>query len=203
MCCHMQLKNHLKTITEHKLQVMKNCFRVGMYRQGLCHDLSKYSPVELIPGGIYYQGTRSPNAGEREAKGYSSAWLHHKGVNKHHWEYWIDFSPTEKRMAGCRMPVCYVLEMVCDRIAASKTYQKEAYTDASALRYYEHSRQYYIIHPETDELLKKLLVMLAEEGEEKTFAYMRHLLGESRRAALREKLPDGWYDILRKVWKLP
>lgn len=199
----MQLKNHLKTITEHKLKVMKNCFRVGMYRQGLCHDLSKYLPVELIPGGIYYQGTRSPNAGEREAKGYSKAWLHHKGVNKHHWEYWIDFSIEEKRMAGCKMPVCYVLEMVCDRIAASKTYLKEAYTDASPLEYYNRSRQYYIIHPETDELLKKLLVMLAEEGEEKTFAYMRHLLGKTRRESLQKKLPDGWYDTLRKVWKLP
>ncbi len=84
--------NHLKTITEHKFFVMKNCFRVGLYRQGLLHDLSKYSPEEFVIGVRYYQGNRSPNAAEREKYGFSKAWLHHKGRNKHHFEYWIDFS---------------------------------------------------------------------------------------------------------------
>ncbi|MDO4317926.1 MAG: DUF5662 family protein [Lachnospiraceae bacterium] len=196
----MQLRNHLKTIHHHKMEVMKNCFRVKMYGQGLLHDLSKYHPVELIPGGKYFQGDRSPNAAEREEKGYSAAWLHHKGHNKHHWEYWIDFSPTERRMAGAPMPTRYVLEMVCDRIAASKTYKKEAYTDASPLEYYEKSRPYYMIHPETDRLLRELLTMLAQEGEEKTFARMRRLLGESRREALRKRLPDCVNAKLDKVW---
>ena len=76
----MKLHNlwgHFHTITAHKFRVMKNCFRVGLYKQGLLHDLSKYSPEEFIPGVIYYQGTRSPNAAEREEKGFSKAWLHH------------------------------------------------------------------------------------------------------------------------------
>ena len=87
---------HFKTITGHKILVMKNCFRVGLFRQGLMHDLSKYSPVEFGTGVKYYQGDRSPNAAEREEKGYSEAWLHHKGRNKHHFEYWIDFSKTSQ-----------------------------------------------------------------------------------------------------------
>ena len=97
--------HHFLTITQHKLLVMQNCFRVGLFKQGLLHDLSKYSPAEFLTGVHYYQGDRSPNAAEREEKGYSSAWLHHKGRNKHHFEYWIDFSRTSQGIAGAKMPV--------------------------------------------------------------------------------------------------
>ena len=83
---------HFKTITHHKILVAKGCFRVGLYRQGLLHDMSKYSPSEFLVGCKYYQGFRSPNDAERRAKGYSSAWLHHKGRNKHHFDYWLDYS---------------------------------------------------------------------------------------------------------------
>ena len=131
----MKVWEHLRTINHHKGEVMKNCFRVGMYKQGLLHDLSKYNPKEFLVGCRYYQGNRSPNAAEREEKGYSSAWLHHKGRNRHHFEYWIDVDMDRGfEVAGMRMPVKYVLEMFMDRIAASKTYQKEKYTDASPLQ---------------------------------------------------------------------
>lgn len=100
----MNIKGHFETITRHKLLVMKYCFECGLYEQGLAHDLSKYSPTEFIPGCIYYQGDHSPNEAEREARGYSSAWLHHKGRNKHHLEYWIDYSTNKSGMAGMKMP---------------------------------------------------------------------------------------------------
>lgn len=171
-------KGHFKTITTHKLQVMKNCFRVGLYKQGLLHDLSKYSPAEFMTGVMYYQGTRSPNAVEREKFGYSSAWLHHKGRNKHHFEYWIDFSRAAGGIAGCKMPLNYVVEMVMDRIAASKVYKGDAYTDAAAYEYYQNESKYLdsAMHPETRALLEKLLLMLKEHGEKKTFAYIRKVL---------------------------
>ena len=44
---------HFHTITKHKILVMKECFRVGLYRQGLLHDLSKYSPTEFRVGCKY------------------------------------------------------------------------------------------------------------------------------------------------------
>ena len=117
-------KNHFRTITEHKIMVMKNCFRVGLIKQGLLHDLSKYSWEEFKTGVKYYQGNRSPNAAEKEAVGYSAAWLHHKGRNKHHFEYWIDFAPDKERgLIGNKMPLRYLVEMVMDRIAASKVYK--------------------------------------------------------------------------------
>ena len=172
----MKALDHLRTINHHKMLVMKHCFKVGLYKQGLLHDLSKYSPTEFLVGCKYYQGTRSPNNAEREATGYSIAWLHHKGRNKHHYEYWIDYSMTPgEGIVGQKMPVKFVVEMVMDRIAASKTYAGKNYTDDYPLRYYENgaSKLGKMIHPETAALLHKLLKMLADEGEEKTFAYIK------------------------------
>ena len=98
----MNIKGHFETITRHKLLVMKYCFACGLYEQGLAHDLSKYSPTEFIPGCIYYQGDHSPNEAERLARGYSSAWLHHKGRNKHHLEYWIDYTTNKSGLGGMK-----------------------------------------------------------------------------------------------------
>ena len=180
----MKALRHLKTISHHKKLVMEGCFKVGLYGQGLLHDLSKYTPSEFLVGCRYYQGTRSPNNAEREATGYSTAWLHHKGRNKHHYEYWIDYSANpEEGIVGLKMPVKYVVEMFIDRIAASKTYQGEKYTDRHPLEYYEKgaARLGRMIHPETAGLLKRLLEMLAEEGEEKTFGYIRREILKNKR----------------------
>ena len=168
---------HLSTINHHKWLVMQHCFKVGLYRQGLLHDLSKYSPVEFLAGVKYYQGFESPNNAERRAIGYSRAWLHHKGRNKHHLEYLTDYVVDgTHRYAGIKMPVNYVAEMLCDRIAASKTYLKGQYTDAAAYDYYMHARDVYLIHSETRALLEQWLRMLRDEGEEKTFAHVRQYL---------------------------
>ena len=180
----MRFKNvwgHFKTITAHKLRVMKYCFSVGLLKQGLLHDLSKYGPEEFIPGVRYYQGTRSPNAQEREENGFSKAWLHHKGRNKHHYEYWIDFTTDmSKGLVGHEMPLNYAVEMVLDRIAACKTYQGKHYTDASPWEYYAHCSPYMVIAPETGKFLEKMLLMLKSQGEKKTFAYMKALLKKEK-----------------------
>ena len=165
---------HLKTVHAHRREVRKNCFRMGLYWQGLTHDLSKYSWAEFRIGAKYFMDDQSPHNGEREEYGYSTAWLHHKGRNKHHLEYWMDYDVHgDHHIAGMRMPEKYVAEMVADRVAASKIYKKEKYTDASALEYYMSKRDFHILHPETRELLEKLLFMLAEQGETVTFSYIR------------------------------
>ena len=164
---------HFKTITHHRHLVMAGCFKVGLYRQGLLHDLSKYAPVEFLVGAKYYQGDMSPNNVEREKTGVSLAWLHHKGRNKHHFEYWIDYGLDGKGMTGMKMPVNYVVEMYCDRVAACKNYQKEAYTDKSALEYYLKGKHKYMMHEETEKLLENMLTYLAENGEEATNIYIR------------------------------
>ena len=105
---------HFTTITRHKILVMKECFKIGLYKQGLTHDLSKYSPTEFLVGCKYYQGNRSPNEIERREKGYSAAWLHHKGRNKHHLEYWIDYAADGSGMCGgCRLTVDGKMKFTC------------------------------------------------------------------------------------------
>ncbi len=173
----MKAWQHFKTITYHKWLVLKGCFRVGLYRQGLTHDLSKYSPAEFTVGVRYYQGNRSPNGAEREARGYSEAWMHHKGRNRHHYEYWNDMNRQTRRYESVPMPRRYLAEMVMDRIAACRVYQGEKYTDASPYNYFEKSADRWLMHPQTERELGFLLSMLRDRGEQETFTYIKnHLL---------------------------
>ena len=169
----MKAWQHFKTVTHHKLLVCAGCFRVGLYRQGLTHDLSKFSPAEFSVGARYWTGKRSPNAAEREELGHSTAWMHHKGRNRHHWEYWMDLSRETGRYESCPMPRKYLVEMVMDRRAACMTYQGSAYTDASPWEYYAKSRERSLMHPELKRQLEYLLIMLRDRGEEETFRYIR------------------------------
>lgn len=174
----MHAIRHFKTITYHKWLVLKGCFAVGLYRQGLCHDLSKYMPSEFWVGVKYYQGTRSPNNAEREDIGYSSAWLHHKGRNKHHYEYWLDYSTRYGNggMIPAPMPVKYIVEMLMDRIAACKVYQKDKYTAKSALEYYLSGKDPAPLHDKTRMLLEFLLRYMAEHGEKETYCFVKNEL---------------------------
>lgn len=172
------LFRHLKHTHIHRKLVRKECFKLGLYWQGLTHDLSKYSWPELRIGAKYYMPNESPHNGERREYGYSTAWLHHKGRNKHHLEYWIDFAYDKEKgsakvLSGMKMPVRYVVEMFADRMAASKTYLAERYTDASPWEYYAARREVHLLHPESRALLEKLLITLRDEGEEAAFSYIR------------------------------
>lgn len=167
--------NHFKTITKHRHLVMLHCFKAGIPLQGLMHDLSKYSPAEFLVGVKYYQGTRSPNVAERLEKGYSSAWLHHKGRNKHHYEYWFDNNRDHDSLFPVKMPTKYIIEMFCDRVAACKVYKKDAYTDRSSIEYYNIHDYRVEMDPDTRAMLELLINMLAEKGERETFKYIRHM----------------------------
>ena len=169
----MKTWQHFKTITRHRWLVREGCFRVGLYWQGLTHDLSKYSPTEFNSGVRYYQGNRSPNAAEREEKGYSEAWMHHKGRNRHHYEYWSDMNLETKRYESVPVPRRYLVEMVMDRRAACMVYQGKNYRPSSALEYLERSKERVLFHPQTLRELTYILTMLSEKGEKETFSYLR------------------------------
>lgn len=166
---------HLLTITRHRHKVIVHCAKAGILWRGLWHDMSKYSPTEFWAGVKYYQGNRSPNEVEREAYGYSKAWMHHKGRNRHHFEYWTDYNKVTRKLEPVQMPLVYVKEMFCDRVAASKIYQREKYIDKHPLEYFNGGRAKFTMHPETAKILEKWLVMLAEKGEKETFEYIRKL----------------------------
>jgi hypothetical protein len=167
---------HLKTITYHKYMVAKMCFRVGLYKQGLLHDMSKYMPTEFWNGVRYYaNGTQSPNNLEREAKGYSNAWLHHKGRNKHHFEYWLDYDTdrTTKHLVGSKIPKKYMIEMFCDRVCAGKVYNGRKFRPKDVYAYYEGGIAKYLLHPESRAYLERLMKMYAVKGETYTIHYIR------------------------------
>jgi hypothetical protein len=172
----MKAWQHFKTITRHRWLVRQGCFRVGLYWQGLTHDLSKYTPIEFCVGAKYFQGTRSPNSAERDEKGYSEAWMHHKGRNRHHWEYWTDLIRELGTYGPVPMPRKYLVEMVMDRRAACMVYQGDAYTDGSALEYLQRGRERIRMHQQTRQELEYLLTMLRDEGEEKTFRYIKEVV---------------------------
>ena len=140
--------------------------------------MSKYSLTEFRVGVQYYQGNRSPNTAERADIGYSTAWMHHKGRNKHHYEYWIDMKANrDATFEGKPIPTRYVVEMFCDRVAASKVYQGSAYKDDSSLNYFkleQSSEGEILFHPESKQLLETMLTWLAEDGEKIAFARIKH-----------------------------
>lgn len=164
---------HFNVITKHRHKVICHAAKAGILWQGLRHDLSKYSPTEFIPGAKYFLGNRSPNEEERVVHGYSLAWIHHQGRNKHHFEYWKDYSIETRRIEPVKMPYRYVAEMFCDRVAASKIYQGENYTDSHPLEYFMRAKGKRAIHPDTSDELELLLTMLSEKGEKETFRFLR------------------------------
>ncbi len=166
---------HFVTITKHRHTVIAHCARCGILRQGLRHDLSKYSPTEFIPGARFYLGDRSPTEAERDEYGYSAAWMHHKGRNRHHFEYWTDYNPKTRRMEAVEMPLRYVKEMFCDRVAAGKIYLGDKYTNDNPINYFLRGSAKTAMHPKTAALLEKWLRMLQEKGEKETFAYIKRL----------------------------
>ena len=130
----------------------------------------------FIPGAKYYLGDESPNEKERRINGYSKAWLHHQGRNKHHFEYWVDYNPELNRKEPVEMPVRYLIEMFCDRVAASKIYYGKDYTIEKPFEYFDARRNRRWMHENTSKELEKLLIMLKEKGEKETFSYIKNTL---------------------------
>ena len=176
-------RQHFVTITKHRHLVMRYCFRCGLYYQGLMHDLSKYLPAEFLKGARYYQGTQSPNNAERRDKGISFAWMHHKGRNKHHYEYWWDYIdiPGSPRpgYGPAKMPNRSILEMFCDRVAAARIYHPDDFTNDLPLLYLTSHQTQRLMHPETARKLTMLLEMYRDKGDE-AFDVVRQALRESR-----------------------
>jgi len=178
----MKLFKHLHTVHTHRKAVRKLCFKCGLYKQGLLHDLSKYSPTEFIPSVKYWTGKKSPLEIEKNIKGYSLAWNHHKGRNKHHFEYWLD--PTEHD--GATMPVEYVAESFCDRTAASKVYLGDKYTISSPRDYLlAGDRNKAVMGEGLFNLYLEFFTVLAEQGEDQACQYVKRYLKEHRGEVVR------------------
>lgn len=169
----MRFIRHLKTVIKHKHTVFLHCLKAGIPWRGIMHDMSKFSPIEFFGGVKYFLGDRSPTELERSARGYSLAWMHHKGRNRHHFEYWTDYNGITRKIEPVKMPIKYVKEMFCDRVAAGKVYLGKKYTNENPVNYFLGGSAKRNMHPETAELLETWLVMLRDEGEDAVFAAIR------------------------------
>ena len=156
---------HLRTITKHRHMVIKHCKKAGILWQGLRHDLSKYSPTEFIPGVKYYTGTKSPNEGERIDKGYSVAWLHHKGRNKHHPEYWYD--PMSRNPMPV-IPYKYIVEMICDNLAAGIVYNGKRWRNDTQLKYWNSRKDNMPLNEKNKSMVTEVFTQVSINGIEKT-----------------------------------
>ena len=160
----MLIKNffgHLWVITKHKWRVFLNCFRCGIPTQGIVHDLSKFSPTEFFESVKYYQGNRSPIGACRRATGKSLAWLHHKGRNKHHIEYWIDTDLEHQPL----MPYKYAVECICDKLAATRTYLGKSYTSDKPLWHFRTYGNKVPANPKTIEFIDAVFCDVEKHGD--------------------------------------
>ena len=150
---------HFNLVNKHRFKVFKLCCKAGIPLRGLMHDLSKYSPTEFFESVKYYNGTYSPISNSKKENGYSKAWLHHKGRNKHHHEYWYDYAAPEKTPV---MPYKYTAEMICDTLAAGMTYQGKNWTNDYQLKYYLEDRKRKHINPKIDAILLEVYNLIAK-----------------------------------------
>ena len=152
---------HFNLVNRHRFKVFVLCFKAGIPFRGLVHDLSKYSPTEFFESARYYNGKCSPISVCKKENGYSKAWLHHKGRNKHHHEYWYDYAAPNQ---AALIPYKYTVEMICDTLAAGIIYQKDNWTDDYQLKYYLKDREVKHINPITDAILLEVYEMVSENG---------------------------------------
>ena len=174
---------HFKTVCKHRHYVLKECSACGIFWQGLRHDLSKFGATEFVSSAKYFQGNRSPINAEKEEIGYSKAWLHHKGHNKHHWEYWTDFADDGSIIAN-KIPINYVVEMVCDWIGAGKAYTKDKWTQHEPLNYYVKVRKGRHFHPDTEKLILEFLTLISDKGLDEFHRYAKTVLKNYKRGLL-------------------
>ncbi len=152
------------TICKHKWVVFNECRACGITWQGITHDLSKFGFEEFFSSAKYYCGDKSPHYAAAAENGYSAAWLHHKGCNKHHWEYWTDFYEEDGTIKVNVIPYKYVVEMICDWIGAGKVYEKDKWTNSSPIEYYYKARKGRHFNQKTETLIIHFLNVIKNNG---------------------------------------
>ena len=155
---------HIKLVSKHKWLVFKFSVKLGIPFRGLMHDLSKFSYDEFWESVKYYDGKVSPITKCKQENGYSKAWLHHKGRNKHHVQYWVDLGT--KGVAPV-IPYKYVVEMICDKLSASITYNGKNWTNSSEYEYWVKEKKRIIVNPKIENFLEEVFLNLKENGLEK------------------------------------
>lgn len=167
--------HHFKTITTHHFYVQHYCFMCGLYVQGLFHDLSKLSLAEFGESVKYYSGDRSPIDNCKDVNEYSLAWFHHRGRNKHHYEYWYDRFDTGGH--ACKMPWKYALEMVCDYLGAGAAYagSYDKFSIEGEIAWWENKKKVAKMHEAGIWLVDTMFAHMQKYGIDATLKDRRYL----------------------------
>ena len=156
---------HIKLVSKHKWLVFKFSCKLGIPFRGFMHDLSKFSGEEFWEGVKYYDGKISPITICKRQEGYSRAWLHHKGRNKHHTQYWLDFGT---KVVAPVIPYKYMAEMICDKMSASITYNGKKWTNDSQYEYWKKEKNRIIVNPKVENFLETVFSEVKNNGIDKT-----------------------------------
>lgn len=156
---------HFNLISRHRWVVFKLCRKAGITYRGMVHDLSKYSPTEFWESAKYYNGNMSPIIFAKRKKGYSKAWLHHKGRNKHHAEYWYD--PKSKNPMPV-IPYEYTVEMICDNLSAGIIYNGKRWRNDTQLKYWNNTKDSMPMNEKNKAMLTEVFTQVSINGIDKT-----------------------------------
>lgn len=174
----MNMKNifcHLKVVLIHKFWVMYYCFISGLYYRGIVHDMSKFSLVEFCESVKFFTGVDSPIKKAIEKNGYSKAWLHHAGHNSHHHSYWNTW--TDNGLYIIRMPFEDAVEMICDCLAASRSYKRPGYKK-QILWWKKVEKEYVNMHPDIKNFCRMCWEIISQEDSPRLLSdkkFLHHL----------------------------
>lgn len=154
---------YLWYVLRHKYYVMTECFKEGLYWQGITHDLSKFLPSEFIPYAQHFHGPGKNITAGRSKTGYykptdtgdpqfDEAWFLHQKRNAHHWQHWCCPEAGEEAVPF-PMPIKYLREMICDWKGAGRAQGNQT----STKEWYLANCRKMVLHPETRGRLEQLL----------------------------------------------
>ena len=193
--------HYLSKILRHKCLVWKYCRWAGLYWQGLTHDWSKFSCVEFREGLKYYHLTDSEfEIAKLKQHDLSYGWLHHRGRNPHHYEYWRD-NLDDVRFIRKRhaMPYRYVVEMLADIYAHRHAlYQPDYLLIDRVVDYWETKRKTAkAMHPATSEFVTWFIQEAqtrkqecASARQESDNVVLKTLFQECRTDAMQQRYAD-------------
>lgn len=144
-------------VFRHQWYVRIACFRCGLWKRGLLHDWSKWTPAEFFPYARFF-GRTNPRTKSGYYKptdtgdpAFERAWLHHAHNNDHHWQHWAIV--TEDGFKCYPMPYDAIKEMICDWWGAGRAQKSEL----TVLEWYNINSKKMRFHTKTRQMLEWLL----------------------------------------------
>jgi len=142
---------YLAYVLRHKWFVFTECCKLGIWWQGVTHDLDKFRPSMWFPYvDVFYGNKPSPrdhsgyyDDSKVEKEPFLLAWLGHIHRNKHHWQYWV-LLHDDGGQSTFPMSDRYRREMLADWRGAGRAQGKP-----DTKTWYEKNKNHMILHEKT------------------------------------------------------